>query len=313
MKKKLVSIVCSFRNEELTINELIKRIDESLINLNDWEYEIIFVNDYSTDNSVKEIKNFFNKKYNITLINMSRNFGGVPCKVAGFEHACGDAIIYFDTDLQDPPEIFPELIKKFEEGYDVVHTVRKKRLGETRFKIFVTRMAYKIINFLSETNFKEESGDFKLLSRKALNSILISEEKDPYLRGLSVWIGYRQFYLEFIRHPRKYGNSKYNIFQSIPEFIRGITSFSVKPLYLGVSLGFLSILVSIGLIIFSIITKILNVTAPGVSSILVALSFFFGVIMLNIGLLGIYVAKINIQLMGRPRYIIESIEKIKKN
>ena len=113
---------------------------------------------------------------------MSRNFGGVPCKIAGFEHACGDAIIYFDIDLQDPPEIFPELIKKFEEGYDVVHTVRKKRLGETRFKIFVTRMAYKIINFLSETNFKEESGDFKLLSRKALNSILISEEKEPYLR-----------------------------------------------------------------------------------------------------------------------------------
>jgi dolichol-phosphate mannosyltransferase len=254
MKKKLVSIVCSFRNEELTINELISRIDKSLINLNDWEYEIIFVNDYSTDNSIKEIKNFFNKKYNITLINMSRNFGGHSCRIAGFEYASGEAVIYFDTDLQDPPEIFPELIKKYQEGYDVVHTVRKKRLGETKLKIFTTKLAYKIISFLSDINLRGESGDFKLLSRKAINYILKFNESDPYLRGLSVWIGFRQYYYEYIREPRKYGRSQYSIIQAAPEFLRGVTSFSVKPLYLGIILGFFSVFVSFGLIVFSIIS-----------------------------------------------------------
>jgi dolichol-phosphate mannosyltransferase len=309
MKKKLVSIVCSFRNEELTINELINRIDKSLINLNDWEYEIIFVNDYSTDNSIKEIKNFFNKKYNITLINMSRNFGGHSCRIAGFEYASGEAVIYFDTDLQDPPEIFPELIKKYQEGYDVVHTVRKKRLGETKLKIFATKLAYKIITFLSDINLRGESGDFKLLSRKAINYILKFNESDPYLRGLSVWIGFRQYYYEYIRDPRKYGSSQYSIIQAAPEFLRGVTSFSVKPLYLGIILGFFSVFVSFGLVVFSIITKLLNTAVPGVSGILIAISFFSGIIMLNIGLLGIYVAKINNQVMGRPRYIIENIQK----
>lgn len=309
MKKKLVSIVCSFRNEELTINELINRIDKSLINLNDWEYEIIFVNDYSTDNSIKEITNFFNKKYNITLINMSRNFGGHSCRIAGFEYASGEAVIYFDTDLQDPPEIFPELIKKYQEGYDVVHTVRKKRLGETKLKIFATKLAYKIITFLSDINLRGESGDFKLLSRKAINYILKFNESDPYLRGLSVWIGFRQYYYEYTREPRKYGSSKYSMIQAAPEFLRGVTSFSVKPLYLGIILGFFSVFVSFGLIVFSIIAKLLNTAVPGVSAILIAISFFSGIIMLNIGLLGIYVAKINNQVMGRPRYIIENIQK----
>lgn len=310
MKKKLVSIVCSFRNEELTINELINRIDKSLINLNDWEYEIIFVNDYSTDNSIKEIKKFFfNKKYNITLINMSRNFGGHSCRIAGFEYASGEAVIYFDTDLQDPPEIFPELIKKYQEGYDVVHTLRKKRLGETKLKIFVTKLAYKIITFLSDINLKGESGDFKLLSRKVVNYILKFNESDPYLRGLSVWIGFRQYYYEYTRDPRKYGISQYSIIQAAPEFLRGVTSFSVKPLYLGIILGIFSVFVSFGLIVFSIIAKLLNTAVPGVSGILIAISFFSGVIMLNIGLLGIYVAKINNQVMGRPRYIIDNIQK----
>jgi dolichol-phosphate mannosyltransferase len=309
MTKKLVSIVCSFRNEELTINELINRIDKSLINLNDWEYEIIFVNDYSTDNSIKEIKNFFNKKYNITLINMSRNFGGHSCRIAGFEYASGEAVIYFDTDLQDPPEIFPELIKKYQEGYDVVHTVRKKRLGETKLKIFATKLAYKIITFLSDINLRGESGDFKLLSRKAINYILKFNESDPYLRGLSVWIGFRQYYYEYTREPRKHGISKYSMIQAAPEFLRGVTSFSVKPLYLGIILGFFSVFVSFGLIVFSIIAKLLNTAVPGVSGILIAISFFSGIIMLNIGLLGIYVAKINNQVMGRPRYIIENIQK----
>jgi len=311
MKKKLLSVICSFRNEEQTINELVTRIVKSLSNLDDWEYEIIFINDYSTDNSVQKIKNFFGI-HNITIINMSRNFGGHSCRIAGFEHASGEALIYFDTDLQDPPEIFPELIKKYEEGYHVVHTVRKKRLGETKLKIFVTKLAYKIITFLSDINLKGESGDFKLLSRKVVNYILKFNENDPYLRGLSVWIGFKQYYYEYIREPRKYGSSQYSIIQGAPEFLRGLTSFSVKPLYLGIILGFVSVFISFGLILFAIITKFLNTSVPGVTGVLIAISFFSGIIMLNIGLLGIYVAKINNQLMGRPRYIIESIEKSNK-
>ena len=188
---KLLSVVFSFRNEEGNIKELVERVNQSAKKLANWEYEIIFVNDASTDNS-ENILLELQKKYPIRIINMSRNFGVDPCVLAGFRDAKGDAVIYLHSDLQDPPELIPELINKHEEGFDVVHTVRTKRKGEGRFRMFVTKIAYHVINTLSDINLPIEAGDYKLISRNALKNILNQKEFRPYVRGLSVWVGFKQ-------------------------------------------------------------------------------------------------------------------------
>ncbi|MBD1164135.1 glycosyltransferase family 2 protein, partial [Pelagibacterales bacterium SAG-MED11] len=168
---KLISFVFSFRNEEKNLNELIKRVHEEVKKLKNYNYELIFVNDDSDDNSEIILKDL-QKNFPITIINMSRTFGVGPCVLAGFKHTSGDCIVYMDSDLQDPPEIVNKLLTKYENGADVVHTIRTKRLGESRFKLLITKIAYKIINFLSDIKLPNEAGDFKLISRKALDKIL---------------------------------------------------------------------------------------------------------------------------------------------
>ena len=227
---KLLSIVFSFRNEEGNIKELVERINKSLNILKDWSYEIIFVNDDSTDNS-ETILLDLQKSNPIKIINMSRNFGVDPCVIAGFRHAKGDAIVYLHTDLQDPPEIIPKLIKKFEEGNDVVHTVRSKRHGESKFRLFVTKIAYHIINIISDIDLPIEAGDYKLISRKALDKILMQKEFRPYVRGLSVWVGFKQAFIKYEREARGAGVSKMPLLSKGPvvDFINGVTSYSLKP------------------------------------------------------------------------------------
>ena len=224
---KLLSIVFSFRNEEGNISELVERINKSLNNIKEWKYEIIFVNDDSTDNSEKILLDL-QKSNPIKIINMSRNFGVDPCVIAGFSHAKGDAIVYLHTDLQDPPEIIPKLIEKFEQGNEVVHTVRTKRHGESKFRMFITKVAYHIIHYLSDLNLPIEAGDYKLISRKALDKILMQNEFRPYVRGLSVWVGYKQTFVHYEREARGAGKSKMSLLSAGPvvDFINGVTSYS---------------------------------------------------------------------------------------
>ena len=195
---KLLSIIFSFRNEEENIEELVNRVSKSVEKFDEWRYELIFVNDDSTDNSENLLLKL-QKNFPIKIINMSRNFGVDPCVLAGFRNASGDAIIYLHSDLQDPPEIIPELIKKHEEGYEVVHTVRTKRKGESKFRMMVTKIAYKIINKLSDINLPIEVGDYKLISKKVLNEILKQNEFRPYVRGLSIWVGFKQTFVKYER------------------------------------------------------------------------------------------------------------------
>ena len=201
---KKISFVFSFKNEENNLEELIKRVDSSVKKLKNYNYELIFVNDASDDNSEKILENL-QKTYPITIINMSRTFGVGPCVMAGFRHTDGDCIVYMDSDLQDPPEILENLISEYESGADVVHTVRTERLGESKIKLILTKIAYKIINFLSDINLPSEAGDFKLISKKALTKILEQKESRPYIRGLSVWVGFNQAYGEYVRKPRHEG------------------------------------------------------------------------------------------------------------
>ena len=309
---KLLSVVFSFRNEEGNIKELVDRINISLEKLTNWNYELIFVNDDSTDSSESILLNL-QKKYPIRIINMSRNFGVDPCVLAGFRNAKGDAIVYLHTDLQDPPEIIPDLIKKHEEGFDVVHTIRTKRKGESKFRMLVTRIAYLLINILSDIKLPIESGDYKLISRKALDKILNQKEFRPYVRGLSVWVGFKQTFYKYERQARGSGKSKMPLLSKGPvtDFINGITSYSLKPLYIGIFFGFLSIIVSLLLIIYALYLKFNNLAVPGSTSIIIAISFFSGILLFTLGVIGIYLARIFEQTKGRDQYVIKEIKDYK--
>jgi glycosyltransferase involved in cell wall biosynthesis len=307
---KLISIIFSFKNEEKNLDELIKRIQTTFSKIDSYKYELIFVNDCSDDKSERILLDL-QKNNPITIINMTRTFGVGPCVLAGFREAKGDAIIYMDSDLQDPPEIIPDLINEYEQGSEIVHTVRTKRHGESFFKMLITKMAYKIINYLSEIPLPTEAGDFKLISSTALKRILLQNEFRPYIRGLSIWVGYKQSFVKYERDPRAEGESKFPLFSKGPitEFISGITSYSLKPLYLGVVLGFLSLIFSIILILYALYSKFLGVAAPGSTGIIITISFFSGILLFTIGIIGIYLARIFEQTKGRDQYVIKDIKK----
>lgn len=307
---KLISFVFSFKNEENNLEELIKRVDTSVKKLKNYNYELIFVNDDSDDNSAKILENL-QKTFPITLINMSRTFGVGPCVLAGFNHVKGDCVVYMDSDLQDPPELLDKLINKYENGADVVHTVRTERLGETKIKLLLTKIAYKVINFLSDINLPSEAGDFKLISKKALSKILDQKESRPYIRGLSVWVGFKQAYVEYVRKPRHEGKTKFPLFSAGPisQFINGVTAYSLKPLYFGIILGMISIVFSILLIFYAFYMKFTNLAVPGTAGIIITISFFSGIILLTIGITGLYIARIFEEVRGRDAYVIKNIKK----
>ena len=307
---KLISIIFSFKNEEKNLDELIKRIQTTFSKIDSYKYELIFVNDCSDDKSEKILLDL-QKSNPITIINMTRTFGVGPCVLAGFREAKGDAIIYMDSDLQDPPEIIPDLISEYEKGSEIVHTVRTKRHGESFFKMLITKMAYRIINYLSEIPLPTEAGDFKLISRTALKKILLQNEFRPYIRGLSIWVGYKQSFVKYERDPRADGESKFPLFSKGPitEFISGITSYSLKPLYLGVVLGFISLIFSIILILYALYSKFSGVAAPGSTGIIITISFFSGILLFTMGIIGIYLARIFEQTKGRDQYVIKDIKK----
>lgn len=305
---KLLSIIFSFKNEEKNLHELIERTTQTLSKLNNWKYELIFVNDCSSDQSEKILLEF-QKKFPIKIINMSRNFGVAPCVLAGFKHSKGDAVIYIDSDLQDPPELIQKLIEEHEKGAEVVHTIRTKRLGEPKLKMLLTYLAYKIINYFSDIPLPVNAGDFKLISRKALDKILELNEFRPYIRGLSVWVGFSQANVYYIREPRASGKSQFNLLGSGPvnEFLTGLTAYSLKPLYIGIVFGFFAILVSVILIIHTLYAKLNNLTALGSAGIIISISFFSGIILFSQGIIGIYIARIFEQVRGRKRYVIKNI------
>jgi len=299
-KENLISIVFSFRNEEENIPDLIRRTIET-IEKTDYKYEIIFVNDASTDNSLSILKKYAGKDKRIKIINLSRRFGYNQGLFAGLNYSKGDAVIILDGDLQDPPELILELIKKWEDGADIIHTIRRKREGESKIKTILTKIAYKIINFVSEPKLLEDAGNFKLISRKPLNEILKLKEKDPYIRGIASWVGFKQDYIYYIREKRAKGKTHFPFLRSLGpfmEFISGITSFSILPLLYIVLLGI--ILFFIGIVIF--ILSIFHILHFWIGLII----FLSGITIFSIGVVAVYVGRIWKEVLNRPNYIVEN-------
>lgn len=307
--KKTLSLIFSFLNEELVLQELINKVEKALGKVN-YEYELIFVNDASTDKSLSILEENRKRNQRIKIINMSRRFGITPCVIAGYRHSIGDAVIHMDSDLQDPPEIISKLIKKWEEGSDVVHTVRTKRKGENFVKMFVTKIAYKVIASVSDIKILENSGDFKLISRRALESILKLDEDEPLLRGLPAWVGYHQSKVYYERNARYAGESHIPFLSSSKprkEFIRGITSFSSVPLYISLYVGFLVAFVSLVYMLYIVVQKnFFGMENTEWSSLMIAVLMLGGLILFAIGIQGMYLGMIHQALKNRPKYIIES-------
>ncbi len=305
----LLSVVFSFRNEEEVIPELIQRLRKSIVPLN-IDYEFIFVNDDSTDNSLEVLTRYNEQDKNIKIINMSRRFGNAPCVMAGFRNAKGDAVVYMDADLQDPPELIPALLEKWKQGNDVVHTTRTVRRGESAFKMWLTKKAYQVINFISDIEIPENTGDYKLLSRRAVNEVLQLNEYDPFMRGLSLWVGFRQAQVFYEREPRFAGETHFSLFKSInpfKELIRGMTSFSSLPLYFALLVGFMVSFGSLVYLAYIVFTRVfLGMHLPGWPAIMVTNLFLGGTILFTIGILGVYIGKIHHGMKNRPPYIIES-------
>lgn len=312
----VISVVLSFWNEEEVLPELIRRLRAAFAVLIDEReiggYELIFVNDASTDRSEWILREAA-RQGDVKLINMSRNFGVSPCVLAGMLHAQGDAVIYMDADLQDPPELIPELVRAFkdEPDVDVVHTVRKSRAGETRIKLAITRLGYAVLRTVSTIDLPLEAGDFKLLSRRAVNLVTQFREKRPFLRGLVCWIGFQQRIVYYHREPRFAGKTKFRVLglKVIRNFIdSAVISFSDVPLKAATALGTLFSSVSLLYTSWILLGWLRGAEVPGWSATLVAVLFLGGVQLLSIGILGTYIASIFLEAKGRPNFIIRDMQ-----
>jgi dolichol-phosphate mannosyltransferase len=259
------------------------------------DYELIFVNDASTDRSLDLLLGERERNPRVKVLNMSRRFGVAEGVLAGMEAARGDAVVYMDADLQDPPELIPELIARWRGGADVVHTVRTRRLGESPFKMFATRTAYRIIHLGSSIELPVDAGDFKLLSRRVVDHLLRMREADPYLRGLVVWLGYQQVFVPYDRDARHAGRTHFPFFSRNPwkTFALGLTSFSFMPIYACL------VLAAAGVILAGVLT----VTAGALTGLFV---FLWALLMAAVAVVGVYLIRIYKDVRGRPAFIVAS-------
>lgn len=307
MASKRVSVVFSFRNEEENLPELILRTC-SVLAKEPEDYELVFVNDASTDRSLALLLQAREQNARVKIVNLSRRFGPSEGVLAGLSMATGDAAIYMDSDLQDPPEVIPRLLEKWRGGAEVVHTVRANRLGETAFKVWLTKLAYRVIRCLADTELPVEAGDFKLLSRRAAGHLVALGESDPYIRGLAVWIGFRQETVVYERTARTKGTSKFPLLSRNPlkAFVGAITSFSFAPVY-GIAALALAGVGGAVLLALAGAGAWLAGAAARWPLVLALATFFWATLMGAVAVVGVYLVRTYKDARGRPRYIVDSV------
>ena len=303
-------------NEAGNLNELVQRTATTLRNLKSEEFEMIFVDDCSTDNSVETLLNLQGQGFpEIVVVELSRNFGNSEALLAGFEISKGDLVIYLDCDLQDPPELIPELIDiQSKTGADVVHTVRKSRAGESKIKLLVTKMGYRYLKNFYKFKILEEAGDFKLLTRKVVNLLMNNKEQSPFTRGMIASLGFKQEILEYHRAARSDGakNTKYRLFSSrwiYTHLDRTLIAFTDLPLKLTLGMGLLTGFASFLMIFVVIWMKVVGLSIPGWAALMVSIFFFGGLQLLTLGIMGLYLNAIFLEVKNRPIYLIDKIHR----
>ncbi|QCJ44142.1 glycosyltransferase family 2 protein [Bacillus sp. S3] len=303
--KELISIVVPMYFEEEVARECYNRLKKVM---EDYKinYEFVFINDGSTDKTMDILREISSGNHRSKVIDFARNFGHQNAVTAGIDHASGDAIVIIDADLQDPPELIPQLIDKWKEGYEVVYAKRKARKGETFFKLLTAKVFYRFLNYMSDIEIPKDTGDFRIIDRKVADVFKNMTERNRFIRGMMSWVGFRQTYVEYERDERFAGETKYPFRKMIKFASDGIIAFSSKPLRIVTGFGFFTVLISIGLLLYTIIVKLIGYQIEaGWASIMVAVSFFSGIQLLGLGIIGQYIARIYDESKNRPIYIVK--------
>jgi len=305
--KPVYSVVVPVYNEEEVVSVSYKRLTDVMESMQE-DYEIIFINDGSRDNTAQIIANIIQEDKNVRLLNFSRNFGHMPAITAGMQYAKGDAIIIIDADLQDPPEVLPDMAALWKEGYDVVYGKRKERKGESFFKEWSASWFYRLINSMVSIDLPVDTGEFRIIDRKVCDAVNRLPERHRYMRGLVSWVGFRQTAYEYVRVERYAGTTKYPLRKMLSFAMDAITALSYKPLKLATSLGFIiSLLSFIYMLVILWQTLFTDTTITGWASTIGIVLFTQGIVLMILGLMGEYIGRIFEEIKNRPVYIVQEV------
>ncbi|MBS1772665.1 MAG: glycosyltransferase family 2 protein [Bacteroidetes bacterium] len=300
-----LSIVVPVFNEEQIIDQLVKRMSDAAKSVTE-DFEIIFVNDGSRDNTLVKLKEACKADSRLHYIAFARNFGHQIAITAGMDYAKGDAIVTIDGDLQDPPELIPEMYKEYQEGFKVVYAKRSKRKGETFFKLFTAKMFYRLMARLVSFEIPLDVGDFRLISRDVLEYLKQMKEYDKYIRGQIAWLGFKSTYVMFERDERKYGKTNYPFRKMLRLAFNGITAFSDSPLKIATTMGFIVCIISFFIAMYALYGYYFEQsTLPGWASTIISITFLGGVQLLSLGIIGEYISRIINNVRNRPLYVID--------
>ena len=305
ISRPVLSIVAPVYNEEQALPVLYERIYGTMEELGE-PWELVLINDGSYDRSYEIMRELHEKDPRVRIVNFSRNFGHQIAITAGTDYAQGDAVIIIDADLQDPPSLFGQMVEKWREGYDVVYAVRQERKGESTFKLWTASLFYRLINRITGVDIPLDTGDFRLMDRKVVDAMRRLREHHRFMRGLSVWVGFRQTGVEYVREERYAGETKYPLSKMIRFALDGITSFSYMPLQIATYLGFIIAGLSILGIIVTIILRLSGSQAFfGQATTLVTVLFLGGIQLISLGIIGEYLGRIYEEVKRRPLYIVD--------
>jgi len=307
LKKQLISIVVPIYNESEVIEAFYNRLTKVISKINNYNHEVIFIDDGSKDDSYRKLVELANSNSNIEIIKFSRNFGHQTAITAGMDHALGDAVVIIDADLQDPPEVIWDFLKKWEDGYDVVYGVRKKRDGETKMKLLTATTFYRLLRWIVKIDIPVDAGDFRLMSRRVVNYVQKLRENDRFVRGLVSWVGFKQTGVCYTRDKRYAGETKYPYRKMLKFALDGITSFSTLPLKLATWLGYLASFLAFLYLASVFVQKALGGTVQGWATIMVGVLFLGGVQLICLGIIGEYIGRIFNEIKQRPLYVVEEI------
>ena len=306
MPKQELSVIVPCYNEEAVLAETHRRLTTVLDELDDLDYEIVYVDDGSRDRTPGILAALQAGDDRVRVIRFSRNFGHQTAVTAGLEHATGDAVVLIDADLQDPPEVIPEFVARWREGYHVAYGVRTDRPGETRFKLATARAFYRVLGRLSETEIPLDAGDFRLMDRRVVTALQSMPERDRFVRGMVAWVGFRQVAVPYRRAPRLAGESKYPLFRMLRFALDGVTSFSVAPLHAATWIGFASSALALIGVVYALILRLFtNNWVTGWTALFIAVLFVGGTQLLALGVIGEYIGRIYAESKRRPLYLVE--------
>ncbi len=302
---KKITIIIPAYNEEESLPMLYERLNKLMEEMSNYEFEILFVNDGSKDKTIDIIKNLREKDKRICYVDFARNFGKEIAMIAGLDYATGDCVVFMDADLQDPPELIPELVKYWEEGYDDVYAKRRSRKGETWLKKFTSKMYYRVLQHLTKVEIQEDTGDFRLLDRRCVNALKKLRESQRNTKSMFSWIGYKKKEVLYDRDPRVAGSTKWNYGKLIDLAIDGITSFTTSPLRLATFIAIPTFIVLFIYFIYVIAkTFVVHEAIQAFQAIILLILFFSGIQILLFGILGEYLGRIFNETKNRPLYLV---------